>query len=79
MLAELSGRKGIKNVVLATTMWDRLYHKLDDGNTLEEGLKKQWEVMIHYDAAVERFLNTLGSAWSIIDNVVKKSGDKAVA
>ena len=78
MFGELTGRKGTKSVVLATTMWDRLHPELDDGNKQEEGLKKQyWKVMIRNGAAVDRFLNTSDSAWSIVNNVVNRSGPKA--
>ena len=78
MFGELTGCKGTKNVLLATTMWDRLHSKFDDGGKREEGLKKEyWKVMIHHGAGVERFLNTSDSAWSIVDNVVNRSGPKA--
>jgi hypothetical protein len=78
MFAELTGCKGTKNVFLATTMWDRLHPKLDNGSKREEGLKKEyWNVMIHHGARVERFLNTSDSAWSIVDSVVNRSGPKA--
>jgi hypothetical protein len=55
-------------------------HKLDDGGKREEGLKKQyWQVMIHHGAGLDRFLNTSGSAWGIVDNVVKRNGPKGSA
>jgi len=78
MFGELTGRKGTKSVVLATTMWDKLHPKLDDGGKREKALKKQyWKVMIRNGAAVDRFLNTSDSAWSIVDNVVNRNGPKA--
>jgi len=78
MFAELTGRGGTKNVVLATTMWDKLHPVLDDGNKREKSLKKKyWKVMIRHGAAVDRFLNTSDSAWSIVDNVVNRNGPKA--
>jgi hypothetical protein len=78
MFGELTGRKGTKNVVLATTMWDKLHPQLDDGGKREKDLKKKyWNVMIRNGAAVERFLNTSDSAWSIVDNVVDRSSPKA--
>ena len=78
MFEELTGSRSAKNVVLATTMWDKLHPKFDNGNTREKDLeKKYWNVMIHHGAAVERFLNTSDSAWSMIDNVVKRN-EKAV-
>ena len=78
MFGELTGRKGTNNVVLATTMWDKLHAKLDDGGKREKGLKKKyWKVMIRNGAGVERFLNTPDSAWSIVNNVVDRNGPKA--
>ena len=77
MFGELTGRKGTNNVVLATTMWDKLHPKLDDGSKRERGLtKKYWKVMIRNGAGVERFLNTSDSAWSIVNNVVNRNGPK---
>ena len=79
MFEELTGPRSAKNVVLATTMWDKLHPEFDDGNKREKGLeKKYWNVMIHHGATVERFLNTSDSAWSIIDNVIKRNERKAV-
>jgi hypothetical protein len=52
-----------------------------NGNEREKGLKEEyWNFMIYHGATVERFLNTSDSAWSIIDNVVKrnKNDQKAV-
>ena len=74
MFEELTGSRSAKNVVLATTMWDRLHPQFDDGNKREKDLeKKYWNVMIHHGATAERFLNTPDSAWSIIANVVKRN------
>ena len=78
MFGELTGREGTNNVVLATTMWDKLHPQQDDGGKREEGLKKEyWKVMIHHGAGLDRFLNTSGSAWRIVDNIVKRSGNRA--
>jgi len=74
MFEELTGPRSAKNVVLATTMWDKLHPQFDDGNKRVKGLEeKYWNVMIHHGATVERFLNTSDSAWSMIDNVVKRN------
>ena len=79
MFSELTGCRGAKNVVLATTMWDRLYPTLDDGFKQEKGLKaKYWKAMIRNGATVDRFLNTSDSAWSIVDKIVNKSNHKGV-
>ena len=74
MFKELTGPRSAKNVVLATTMWDKLHPQFDDGNKREKDLEKRyWNVMIHHGATVERFLNTSDSAWSIIDSVVERN------
>jgi len=79
MFAELTGPRSAKNVVLATTMWDKLHPKFDDGNKRENGLKENyWKVMIHNGATVERFLNDSDSAWSIVDNIINRADRKAV-
>jgi len=75
MFAELCGPRGAENVVLATTMWDKLgciIHELER----EQELKlKYWNAMIHHGAAVERFLNNSDSAWRIIDNIFNRNED----
>ncbi|KIM49707.1 hypothetical protein M413DRAFT_21870 [Hebeloma cylindrosporum] len=80
VFSELTGRKGTKNVVLATTMWDRLHPTKENGlgDKREGALKKEyWNLMIYHGAAVDRFLNTSDSAWSIVDNIVNKHDQKA--
>ena len=78
MFAELTGPGSAKNVVLATTMWDKLHPQLDDGNKREKGLENRyWNVMIHHGATVERFLNTSNSAWTIVHNIVNNNDHKA--
>ncbi|KIM49709.1 hypothetical protein M413DRAFT_114611 [Hebeloma cylindrosporum] len=80
VFSELTGRKGTKNVVLATTMWDRLHPTKENGlgDRREGALKKEyWNLMIYHGAAVDRFLNTSDSAWSIVDNIVNKDEQKA--
>jgi hypothetical protein len=78
MFAELTGPKSAKNVILATTKWDKLHFQLDRGDGVEKGLEESyWNVMIHHGAAVERFFNTSDSAWSIVDNIVNKNDRKA--
>lgn len=69
---ELTGPGSAKNVLLATTMWDKLIDS-DDGDYRENRLKVDyWKGMIEEGAAVERFLNTSTSAWSIVDNIVNR-------
>ena len=77
MFEELTGSGSAKNVVLATTMWDKLPKDVN-GDQREKGLKEEyWNAMIDHGAAVERFLNTSDSAWSLVDNMVQKNVPKA--
>jgi hypothetical protein len=78
MFAKIIGREDIaKSVVFATTMWDKLDWE-SDGDARENVLKEEyWNAMIDHGAAVERFLNTSDSAWSIVDNIVNKDDQKA--
>ena len=74
---ELIGSRSAESVTLATTMWDKL-SRFDNGDERENGLKEEyWKGMIDHGAAVERFLNTSDSAWSIVDNIVNKNNHKA--
>lgn len=73
MFAELPCSRIAKNLVLATTMWDKLSPEFDDGNKQEQTWKEEyWNDMIPHGATVERFLNGPESAWNIIDNVVNR-------
>ena len=75
MFEELTGLRSAKNVVLVTTMWDKLNLEYQhEGDEREKGLKtKYWNTMIDHDAAVERFLNNSDSAWRIINNIVDRN------
>ena len=77
MFAGLTGPQSAKNVVFATTMWDKL-EEFDDGDEREKNLKEEyWNAIIRHGAGIERFFNTSDSAWSIVDNIVKKNDQKA--
>jgi len=80
LFSELVGFGGAKNLLLTTTMWDKLNPKLDDRNAREMRLKEKiGNDMIDYGAAVlvERFLNTSDSAWKIIDKIVNENDKKS--
>jgi len=77
MFEKLTGSRSAKNVVLATTMWDEINPKLDDGDKRETGLKeKYWNTMIRDGAAVERSPNTSDSACRIVDNITERNKEK---
>jgi len=78
MFNELTCFGGAKNLVLATTMWDKLNPKLDNGNEWETRLKEKiGKDMIDHGATVERFLNTSDSAWRIVHNIVNRNDEEA--
>ena len=77
--AELTGPKSAKNVVLATTMWDKPHLMYNDGDKRETVLKEMyWNDMIDHGATAGRFLNSPDSAWSIIDNIIKNDHKAAL-
>jgi len=61
------------NVVIATTMWDRVSE--EEGNEREDELKRDfWTGMVADGCRTERFENTYDSAWRIIGSVIGKDG-----
>ena len=74
MFGELCGDKSARNVVLLTTMWDKVWNP-DEAHKREAGLKERyWDVMIHHGATVARFqMNGWEpDPWSIVDNVIQQ-------
>lgn len=75
MFAELCGDNFAGNVVLLTTMWDRV-KDVPAAESKEASLKERyWNVMIHHGATVERFhLNGSGfkSPWLIVDKMIQR-------
>ena len=73
MFANLCGQKAMPNVVIATTMWDRV--SKEEGNEREDELKRDfWTGMVADGCRTERFENTYDSAWCIIGSVVGEDG-----
>jgi len=72
MFGKLCGDEALPNVILATTMWDRV-----DPSTAvrrEDELKRDfWKRMLALGSPVVRFHGTFESAWQIIDLVANKS------
>jgi len=70
-LEKLCGKHWEQSVTLVTTMWDKTRDS-EGAERREEDLKRiHWKKMIDKGAAVDRFLNTLDSAWKIIDRLVE--------
>jgi hypothetical protein len=71
MFANLCGDEAIRNVVLATTMWE-LTHE-DIGSAREFELRETyWRPMLNSGSATARFTNTFDSAWDIVDGLLAK-------
>ena len=71
MFGELCGDQAVKKVMLVTTMWDKVQQ--DIGARRERDLvEKYWRTMIDYGASTARFLNSAGSAWEIVDLILKQ-------
>jgi len=71
MFAKLCGEGAIGNVILATTMWDRV--KGDVGERREAELTtKYWHGMVQSGSRVLRFNGKFNGAWAIVDSIVQK-------
>lgn len=71
MFGRLCGDSAIGNVILVTTMWDRVNPGV--GERRESELKsKYWREMMRLGSTSERFHKTFESAWEIIDGLDKK-------
>jgi hypothetical protein len=70
MFEKLCGKHALGNIILTTTMWD----KVDEttGQEREMELKGQyWESMIKLGSTTARYHNTKDSAWEILDTVLR--------
>jgi len=71
MFGELCGDKAVERVILVTTMWDKV--DLQTGEKREaELLNRYWAAMMDLGATSERFDNTEGPAWKIIESLAAK-------
>ena len=71
MFGELCGDQAVKKVVLVTTMWDNV--EQDKGERREKELfANYWKTMTNLGASTARFYNSVDSAWSIVDIVLKQ-------
>ena len=71
ILGKLCGDDAFTNVVLATTMWDRVDRST--GERREQGLKQAyWKQMLALGSPTVRFQSTFESAWQIIDIIASK-------
>ncbi|KAK7968794.1 P-loop containing nucleoside triphosphate hydrolase protein [Apiospora saccharicola] len=69
MFQKLTGEKNLKNVVLATSMWDKV--SPDEGAAREQELKdKFWKVLIAYEAKALRYAGTTESAQRMVSQML---------
>jgi len=73
MFGELCGDKSARNVVLLTTMWDKVKN-MEEAGKREAALKERcWNFMIHNGATVDRFdKDDPKSSWTIVDKVIQR-------
>jgi hypothetical protein len=70
MFEKLCGKNALSNIILTTTMWDRVDETT--GQEREKELKGQyWESMIRLGSTTVRYHNTKDSAWEILDKVLQ--------
>ncbi|KAJ5203307.1 hypothetical protein N7449_005386 [Penicillium cf. viridicatum] len=80
MFKKLCGPDALKNVILATTMWERV--SLEDGERREQELERTsefWGEMIMRGAQVKRHQNNANSAWSLVDIFASRSSTRRKA
>ncbi|KAJ5942072.1 hypothetical protein N7516_002240, partial [Penicillium verrucosum] len=80
MFKKLCGPDALKNVILATTMWERV--GMEDGERREQELERTsefWGEMIMRGALLKRHQNNANSAWSLVDVFASKSSTKRKA
>ncbi|KAI1498125.1 P-loop containing nucleoside triphosphate hydrolase protein [Biscogniauxia marginata] len=72
MFQELTGKDNLKNVVLATSMWDKVEEA--QGLAREQELKDQfWKIMIAYKAKAVRYGGTPESAQQIAQMIMENA------
>ncbi|KAK6430255.1 hypothetical protein LTR95_013595, partial [Oleoguttula sp. CCFEE 5521] len=78
MFRKLCGHNALKNVILATTMWERVHEP--DGVERERQLKAKqefWGYMIDNGSQLHRHQNTQDSALQLIGSLVSRQAHKA--
>ncbi|KAJ5961653.1 hypothetical protein N7501_006594 [Penicillium viridicatum] len=80
MFKKLCGPDALKNVILATTMWEKVSQ--EDGERREQELERTsdfWGEMIMRGAQVKRHQNNTNSAWGLVDIFASKNSTKRKA
>jgi hypothetical protein len=72
MFADLCGEDAVRNVILATTMWNQVNE--ETGKRREDELKgKYWKTMLENGSVTIRFLDSYKSTWDIVDIILDKN------
>jgi hypothetical protein len=71
LFADLCGQDVMRNVVLATTMWNQVDENV--GIQRENELKEIWRSILAKGSVARRFTGTFESAWDIVDVVAEKN------
>jgi hypothetical protein len=75
MFEKLCGKHMLGNIILTTTMWDRIDE--DTGKEREKELRGQyWKSMIKLGSTTVRYRNTKDSAWEILDKVLQSGHNR---
>jgi hypothetical protein len=71
VLASLCGKKAMSNVIIATTMWNRVKEEI--GARWEQQLQREfWKDMVADGCQIERFENSYDSAWRVVNSSAEK-------
>jgi hypothetical protein len=72
MFEELCGKNAFKNIILTTTMWDKV--DKEKGEDRERQLKQEyWRTMLERNSTTSRFLRTRESAFEVIEPLIDEA------
>ena len=75
MFEKLCGKHALGNIILTTTMWDKIDEKM--GDEREKELREEyWKSMIKQGSTTFRYRNTRDSAWEILDKVLQSGHNR---
>ena len=75
MFEKLCGKHALGNIILTTTMWDKIDQKM--GEEREKELREEyWKSMIKQGSTTIRYGNTRNSAWEILDKVLQSGHNR---
>ena len=75
MFEKLCGKHALGNIILTTTMWDKIDETTGQEREMELG-GQYWESMIKLGSTTARYHNTKESAWEILDKILRGGRDQ---